>query len=255
MQDYVKDLGVRVHTLGPPESVLSAQASRGFAFVSEAACETFLESKGLELPASEEDAEDRKTTLTIACIAAIKPDMKAEEVSKTINTAFLAENPDCYATLPVDEDMLSDVVDKGEAKKLAEYTLSVEKSKAKKAFVMQTRDKCVRKLFKGSPPPKYSAAQKRPPRWLPEQDKGTTSVILDWITKHCAPEVAIQVDDYNGRWRVIAPTLEWRSVSWTKRGHEKAALEAIHQSWLYQKDWDDREAPFSLSDLAKRFLD
>ena len=79
--------------------------------------------------------------LTLAWIAAIKPAMTADVVSQKVNQAFLAEHPDCYATLHVDEDILSDVVDKGEAKTVAEYTAQVQKSKAQKALVMQTRDK------------------------------------------------------------------------------------------------------------------
>ena len=71
--------------------------------------------------------------------------------------------------------------------------------------------------------------------------------------KYSPADVAIECDDYNGRWRVIAPTLEWRSISWTKRGYEKAALEVIHQAWVFQKDWNGQQSPFSLEELATRF--
>jgi hypothetical protein len=161
--------------------------------------------------------------------------MSAEDASKTINKAFLAENPDGYATLQVDEDALCDVLSKGEAK------------------LMQTRERYVGKYFKAGPAPKYTTAQKKAPRWLPSQDTATTEVITNWISKYAPPDVEIQCDDYNGRWRVIAPTLDWKSVSWTKRGYEKAALEVIHQAWEYQRDWCGAVAPFSLVDLAKRF--
>ena len=52
----------------------------------------------------EKEDTDRKTQLALACIAAIKPDMKSEEVAHKINKAYLLENPDCYADLNVDED-------------------------------------------------------------------------------------------------------------------------------------------------------
>jgi hypothetical protein len=234
---------------------LEAQVDRGFAFVSEGACESFLLSREKELPEGGETELHRKTTLALACIAAIKPDMLAEDASKTINQAFLAENPDCYASLHVDEDALCDVLNKGEANKVTEYNVQVQKTKAKKALAMETRDRYVYKYFKKGPAPEYTSAQKKMPRWLPPRDQASTKVITAWIRRHAPADVEILCDDYNGRWRVIAPTLEWRSISWTKRGYEKAACEVIHQAWEYEEDWCGRKPPFSLDELAKRFLE
>ena len=253
VQDYVKDLGVRARECGLPTDVLTAQANNGFAFVTEAACEKVLYRKKKELPEEGGPDQDRKTSLALACIAAIKPDLSAEDACKLINKGFIAENPDCYADLEVDEDILSDVVDKGEAKKMAEYTVELEKTKAKKSVVMHTREKCVGLYFKHAVAVKYTATQKKQPRWLPSQDNATTAIITNWIEKYSPADVAIECDDYNGRWRVIAPTLEWRSISWTKRGYEKAALEVIHQAWLFQTDWNGQQSPFSLEELATRF--
>ena len=249
----MKNLGVRIHENGPAKDVLSAQVDQGFAHVSEGALEKVLMMKKKEQPDGDEGDTDRKTALALACIAAIKPEMMAEDVAKRINLAFLEENPDCYATLQVDADTLSDVVDKGEAKKVAEYEVAVEKCKARKAVVMQTREKYLGKYFKKSAAPKYSAVQKKQPRWLPAQDKATTVGIWAWIKLHLPAEVHVQCDDYNGRWRVLAPTLEWRSISWTKRGHQKAALEVIHQAWKYHQDWIGVVPPINLDELAKSF--
>ena len=238
---------------GPPTDVLDAQVQQGFAFVSQGCCEALLLSKGKSVPPGEEEDVDRKTQLALACIAAIKPDMKSEEVAQKINQGYLLENPDCYAELNFDEDALNDVLDKGEAKKISEYIAHVEKSKAKKEVVMQTREKFMGTYFKVSPAPKPSAAAKKQPRWLPDMDKGTTGKIFEWILKHTPSDIDIQCDDYNGRWRVISPLNLWRSVSWTKRGHKVAAMEVVHQAWLYEKDWSGHSAPFDLEELAKNF--
>ena len=128
------DLGVRAHEYAPPLDVLSAQAHQGFAFVSESACEKLLTRMKKPLPEELGPDYDRKTSLSLACIAAIKPDMSAEDAAKRVNKGFIEENPDCYADLEVTEDVLSDVVDKGEAKKMAEYTLTLQKTKAKKTL-------------------------------------------------------------------------------------------------------------------------
>ena len=246
---------MRVHEYAPPIDVLSAQVDRGFAFVPEAACEKLLLERKKKLPDGSEKDVDQKTMLALACTAAIKPAMTAEDVSKAMNRAFLAEHPDCYSTLQVDEDALSDVVEKGEAQKMAEYKIQVQKSKAKKALVMQTRDNFVHKYFKRSSHPKWTATQRRQPRWLPDQDTASTLVITAWIMKHCPPDVDVQCDDYNGRWRVIAPTLDWKSISWTRRGYELASMEVIHQAWLYQYDYNGLRSPFNLDELAEKFLE
>ena len=254
-QDYVRDIGVRAHAKAAPKGVLEAQADLGFAFVSESACETLLEKKGKELPEGSEDEVHRKTTLALACVAAIKPDIDVQEASKAVSRAFLAENPDCYANLHVDEDALCDVLNKGEAKKVTEYNIKVQEIKATKSLAMKTREEYVGKYFKKGHAPKYTAAQKKQPRWLPGQDTAATSVITDWILKYIPKDVQVLCDDYNGRWRVIAPTLHWRSISWTKRGYEKAALEVIHQAWEYGRDWCGLDAPFSLEELEQRYLE
>ena len=64
----------------------------------------------------------------------------------------------------------------------------------------------------------------------------------------------VQCDDYNGRWRVIHSGLnKWKSISWTRRGYEKAACEVIHQSWSFHYDFCGVEAPFSMDELAARW--
>ena len=244
---------MRVRACGAPQGVLEAQADNGFAFVSEDTCEALLDMKGQALPAGSEDEIHRKTALALACLSAIKPDLDTHEASMAINKAFLADNPDCYSSLHVDEDALCDVLNKGEAKKVTEYNIGVQKSKATKALAVETREKYVETYFKKGKEPKYSTAMKKQPRWLPSQDTAATSVITDWIVKHIPKEVLIQCDDYNGRWRVIAPTLELKSISWTKRGYEKAALEVIHQAWEYSRDWNGLSAPFSMQELETRF--
>ena len=246
---------MRVFAYDKPNGVLDAQADLGFAFVSEGACERFLESKELPMPDGSEKDLHMKTSLALACIAAINPDTLAADACKAINKAFLNEHPDCYDSVHVDEQALCDVLNPGEAKKVAEYNVGVQAIKATKALAMYTRDKCISKYFKKGLDAAATSQKKKSPRWLPPRDADSTAAVTSWIRLHAPATVDIQCDDYNGRWRVLAPTLVWRSISWTKRGYEKAACEVLHQAWLYEFDWSGLTPPFNLAELKERFME
>ena len=101
--------------------------------------------------------------------------------------------------------------------------------------------------------PNYSKAQKKQPRWIPPRDEGNTAIITSWIRQHAPASVTVQCDDCTGRWRVISPSLDFKSISLSKRGYEIAALEVIHQAWSYYRDYTGREAPFNRDELATRW--
>ena len=71
---------MRVFAYDKPRGVLDAQADLGLAFVSEGACERLLESKKLPMPEGSENDLHMKTSLALACIAAINPDTLADVV-------------------------------------------------------------------------------------------------------------------------------------------------------------------------------
>ena len=168
-QDSTGNRGVHNVQHAAPCPLLTAQADLGFAHVTERCCEDLLANKGKPVPDGDEGSIDRKTDLALACIAAIKPDLTDVEAATRLNTAFIAEHPDCYAELLVDVESLEDVLPSTESKKVAEYEASVKMVKAKQALALQTREQKLHKYFKKAPAPKYTAAQKKQPRWLPKR--------------------------------------------------------------------------------------
>ena len=149
--------------------MLDAQVQRGFAFVEEKCMEELLTSRGKPIPERDEEGNIWKTELTLACLAAIKPDMTDTEAVACIARGFVEEHPDCYATLQVGDEQLKDVCNAGEAQKIAEFVVGLGQVKAKKDVVFSTRDRGLHKYFKKSPAPKLSVAHKRPPRRLPKK--------------------------------------------------------------------------------------
>jgi hypothetical protein len=254
-QDYTGELGVQLRATATPKDLLEAQATCGFAHVSEKTMEDVLVHKGKEVPSGDEGDNHRKTDLALACIAAIKPDMPGREASRCVARAFVEENPECYSDVLVDENALGDVVNAGEAKKVAEHAARIAATKAMKALAVLTRERRLPMYFARAAPQKYTAAQRRQPRWLPKRDEQNTDVITKWILGYIPPDVTVDCDDYNGRWRVISPNLDWKSISWTKRGFEAASCEVIDQAWAFHNDCGGAPAPFDLNELSKRWKD
>lgn len=250
----MQHLGVQVQQTGPPLKLLEAQAHRGFAHVDEKSLEDLLVHCDRALPDCDADDLHRRTDLILAAIAAIKPDMTDVEAAACVARCFVEENPDCYAELLVDAEALSDVVNAGEAKKVAEFVAATSQMQAQKEVVMDTRDRRLHKHFKKSAAPKYSAMQRKVPRWLPPRDESSSSSVTAWIVKHAPSSANVICDDYNGRWRVISQNLDWRSISWTKRGYRKAAFEVLHQAWLYHKDFTGQGAPYDIASLEQEWV-
>ena len=174
--------------------------------------------QGLDVPDAEGDDVDRKTVLSLACIAAVKPDCTDLEAAASVAKAFVAESPDVYLDPLVDEHALADVVNAGEAKQAAEYALSVKLAKARKKLVVHTRKSHLHKYFKPSKPPKYPEKQKQQPRWVPPKQESDTAAISQWINDYKGPTTTVLCDNDCGRWRAISAHLQCRSIAWTKRG-------------------------------------
>ena len=99
-EDYTTNLGIHVLQTGAPQPLHHAQADLGFAHVPEQTCKDLLIDLGVEVPENDEQAEnDYKTAISLALLAAIKPDLTDLQAVSRLNKAFVAEHPDCYSEL------------------------------------------------------------------------------------------------------------------------------------------------------------
>ena len=234
--------------------LLVAQAEAGFPGVGEESLEALLLSKKKTVAGDAKSDDHRRTDLVLAAISAIKPDLTEKEASACVARGFLHDIPDAYADLYVPPDMLGEVLVPGEAQAVEKYATQVAAAHAEREHIISTRDKRVLKYFKKVPAAAVSAAQKRGPRWLPAKDAASTEKITKWMLKWVPPGGGIDVDDYNGRWRALyPPTNQWKSLSWTKRGYEAAACEAIWWTWTFHYEFTKEAAPFDMEELARRF--
>ena len=63
-------------------------------------------------------------------------------------------------------------------------------------------------------------------------------------------EVSMKADETNGRWRLVGPDLQTKSVSWYKRGWELAAKEVLRHCWIWYTDSTGHKCPFGIEALS-----
>ena len=122
----------------------------------------------------------------------------------------------------------------------------------KKKKFFQSRDRRVPKHFAGA----KAAAKKqvKAPHWKASPSAKVESV-FSYIQKYAPPEdhVHILLDTYNGRFRIINSSLQWKSISYTKRGFKEASAEVLHQAWSYYQEETGLQPPFPLTELVADF--
>ncbi len=125
--------------------------------------------------------------------------------------------------------------------------------KAQKGHMQQTTKSRGVKYLRAAPSQKCPAALKHAPRWLPVREELASAKVAEWIRKHCPEGVMIDVDDYNGRFRVIGAALQEKSISWTLRGWKAAAFQALWWCWEFHCDLRGCTTPFDRAALEAEF--
>lgn len=133
-------IGVACVQEGEPRPLLEAQVDRGLAHVSEDALEDLFMMNGKKVPDGDEDDIDQRTDLPMACIAAIKTDCTDIESAAYVAKGITAENPDLYLDPLVSEQALSEVLNAGAAKTLAEHEIAVKTTASNMKLVVHTRN-------------------------------------------------------------------------------------------------------------------
>ena len=248
--------GVAHFGVEPERAILKGAANRGFAFVSEASCEALLLDMHHDVPVPDGDAPDRKTELAFACMKAIEPDWTDVQALHALNRAFLLENPDTYSDLRTHTKHVEEVVTNVERQKVQDYHSALSQIRATKKAMRQTRKSRVHEYFKKSKMvTDYEKAPKQPiPRWLPAKNPRTKAVTT-FIQSHMPTDVKLVEDEYNGRWRVIAPDNQWKSIFWTKRGYKEASALTLSKAWEFQEDHCGIGPAWSMDLLMASFVE
>lgn len=237
---------------GGAEDLLRWLARHGFPGCSESLLKTLYKTFGGEAPVvGNDDDSDSRTVLALGCMAAVYPEWTEDLALKALHTGFCLNNKDTSGSMQIDQTMLQDVVLPNEQSKVASYAKEVTIAKAKFDLHKKSRGALIRRFFKpaASTSGGRAARPQATPRWLPKKN-ARSSDVTQFLEKHKPSPAAIICDDYNGRWRLLYPDRQWRSISWTKRGYEKAVAVALHLLWSWHGEATGETPKWPLEDLA-----
>jgi len=208
---------------------------------------------GVAAPSQDFPDVQRETELKMACIAAVEPEWDEHEGLQALEAGFKITNPNLYDGLCISPSMMAEVLAASEAKGIYDYDAALSQKKARKEHMEATHAELANVYFQKPPPWKWAAKDKKIPRWLPPQEELKSNKVGEWICKHLAPGVQLKIDDYNGRFRMIAEDLSWKSVSWTKRGWQQTAAEVLYWGWKFHQDCHGVPPPYSLEAPLTQF--
>ena len=251
-EDYTRFIGVRHYQQGPPVDIMVGHAHRGFACLDEKVLEGVLERKGVAVPDQDIPDLDRKVDLQMACISAVEPEWTEDQAAAALSHGFLMENPNAYEEMELPAEKIGEVLTATEAKEVQTYQHSLDLVKAQKQSMLATRRARSRKYFKKGLAAPLKLVLRKKPRWIAKADASTASV-SDWVKQHMPDIVRVLVDEVNGRWRLVGPSMTVKSVAWTRRGWEAAATEAVYHGWQFHNDYSNRQCPWDVEELRDRF--
>jgi len=231
--------------------VLNFQCKTGFAKVPEAVLAKVYEDQGWEQPGTS-DGFDRRQELVLGLMARVDPAFTQEAALEALHTAHIQAHPEANCHVQVDQEMLRDVViveEQGQLNNLlkkaqgAQEKAEVKQTSAKEAVARHLK----KKAAKTSP---QEANARTAPRWVPrEAGEEKLEEVLKFITTHAPASGSVKPDANNGRWFLVHPLLGRRSLSWSERGHCKAAGMVLHQLWSWHTACTGQPPPFALDDL------
>jgi hypothetical protein len=242
---------------GHPVPVLQFQASRGFAGVAEKHLRLLADEEGVQ-PLDGGGIADLETLLAMALVQKLMPDQSHEELTETmlkrqyVDDSHHDEDP--WKFISCGE--LEEVCSRSDRQVIKGFAKGIEKVAKRRDEQTIAVKEMVRRAFDGKPGgPKHlvgkpkAKAKGGKPGHIGCDNRWWASVCGDaeWVEQNKPPKCCCLVDDWNGRYRVSYPAMGVeRSISWTKRTVRVAALEALHQMWVWHKLATGEDPPIPL---------
>jgi hypothetical protein len=258
LEDYPCEVGIRHWQTGPPIPILEACARRGFAQVEEDILLNVLNDVlKVSVPDEAEADGDYECDLRLAAMSELMPAWTTTEAHAALHAARTIEHPEQRSDPFLYEEVLSELLTSFEAQTFKQYNAKVTEGRSAGSNDKRTqiRRAKVQKYFKKDPAMKAPIGFKpKAPRYaMPKNPKADHAT--QFIQKNIPKEIDVIQDDYNGRWKIVSQTGEWRSVSWTRRGFPSACALGMYYAWRFFEDITGATSRVNMEDLAKTVVD
>ena len=234
---------------GSATPILKHQASEGFAHVEE---QTLVEihDKVLKRPKpTADDGNCRKDVLALSLMKALLPAMTHPEAVKPLNKAYHLENPDSTVDPKViPKQCLMELVNPREASEIHQTFERARKIKKNAEATTKQRRESVEKFFKAPPKKASAGSEKKAPHWKAPRNPEVPAA-TKYVESMLPYSVTVEEDQYNGRWRLLCESDEWKSVSWMRRGLQHATDLALFHAWTLHTAHTAEEPPFDVEEL------
>ena len=228
---------------GKPEPLMTYQAKRGFAGVPEGVLQQLCDHKKLKIAdrsEGEELAEDFR--LAMALTEAVQPELTEAQMLQALHQRMIEDTFVADAILQdiVTEDMICEVVSSVEKDKVQKKVAAHKSASEFRTELMPRIQRAVSKLYVTKPKKlrlpggtytlEAHAAMLRTKHGI---ERWWNRVVGDmtFVEQHKPPIGAIRKDDANGRFLVRYPNCPRKSISWTQRTMDVAALETLRHAW------------------------
>jgi hypothetical protein len=232
------------------------QAERAFAGVDEEIVEKVL-TDICEVAPPDEATHDREQELKLAAMSHFKPDGTCVEATRALHRGFLLENPEAIMDPMHIDELLTDLLNSFEAAAFRQYNQKIKTVSASKTTTFKLRKTRVERYFKKTPGaagPKSRAKKEKAPRFAMAANMKVPEVTA-FLNLHKPDSIIFDADEYNGRWRIICESGEWKSIPWTRRGFAKAVPLALYWAHKLEEEYSGRVADFDMEALAKELAD
>lgn len=239
---------IMLQATGSPAPLLCWLASNGFRGIPEGALRRLAGELGLEnlhsLPTPGAEISDG---IALALMTRVWPELSQEDALSLVLLRAGAEPTKSAYMEDLTEECIYDTVLAKDQKDSA--TMLKEYEKQKQAQAMRTRctKELVTKHWGGAASAAAAAAKKPTKKQLQQEARASEALRARWrcqlsshphtsVVEAAPPGARVCVDQVNGRYLMTYPGEARKSVSWTGRGHEAAAVAALSVMWQWHAE-------------------
>lgn len=242
-----------------PVQLVEWQAARGFPGVGETILKGLAGDWGVEVPELQHGDPDMETMLALRLTVELLPDLPEPEVIAALDArAKHQTGAHDFLLEAISSDDIADVATPSDTKAMKDRTKAFKHAKETRDGLRPKVLQAVRTYFQSQQRqrpkrcPAAIAASKLKLASLGGRSRWWNSIVgdIDFVRKWSPPGARTVCDERNGRFLMHYRDHDRRSISWTKRGVQAAALETLRMYWQWHEEATGEGPPVPLEQMG-----